>query len=147
MARRLSTIFIVGLLHWWFDFSLDGLVLQKIGVCWPNVSWVICVKEKSSFIVYIYLYASVHISSHEWTFGHISIHERVSVHINFTCHCKACHMTYNFTCHCLPALLNVTMIYRRKQKGAFAYSYMVSFGIILCRSNIGGIAGSAFADH
>ena len=36
---------------------------------------------------------------------------------------------------------------KQKTKKAFAYRYMVSYGIILRRSNIGGIAGSAFADH
>ena len=35
---------------------------------------------------------------------------------------------------------------RGKKKG-FAFRYMVSYGIILRHSNIGGIAGSAFADH
>ena len=51
-------------------------------------------------------------------------------------------------CKRLLALLNATMIYGQNKKGGgFAYRYMVSYGIILRRSNIGGIAGSAFADH
>ena len=50
-------------------------------------------------------------------------------------------------CKRLPALLNASMIYGKQKRGAFAYRYMVSYGIILRRSNIGGIAGSAFADH
>lgn len=36
---------------------------------------------------------------------------------------------------------------RTKQKKGFAFRDMVSYGIILRHSNIGGIAGSAFADH
>ena len=37
---------------------------------------------------------------------------------------------------------------RNKTKNeGFAFRYMVSYGIILRHSNIGGIAGSAFADH
>ena len=72
------------------------IMWNKKHIAWAGIwPWSMGAKEKASFIAYIYQDASVHIRSHEWTLGHISFHERVSVHINFIAIAR--HLTWSLT--------------------------------------------------